>query len=357
MKLHAAIAAVGLLISTPLSASQFGTGFAVNPKGYFITCHHVIRNAGNILIHAPEGPVPAQIIALDPANDLAVLKIEKWNGRYLGLTSAGEVGYASEVTAAGFPDPTVLGINPKISKGIVNALSGVRDDPRFLQVSAPVQPGNSGGPLISSTGRVVGVVAAGLNSMDRMTQGGYLPQSVNYAIKTDLIFPILKNASVKIPRFLTKTNGHQKQVTRALGAIVLVEGLAPGKTRSVMTHPAPASLTAAPPRQRNPADSPFPTLQPTATRAPWVFPDSHARPLSARELETLPPEGLWRARNEIYLRRGFFFTTAEGNEFARQFGPCYQPKTPSVEAVQRALTPVEIANLQLIHAFEQQATR
>ncbi|MDF1824581.1 MAG: trypsin-like peptidase domain-containing protein [Verrucomicrobiales bacterium] len=354
MKLYAAIAAVGVLLSTSLSASQFGTGFAVNPKGYFITCHHVIKNAGNILVHTPEGPVPARIIALDPANDLAVLKIEKWNGRFLGLTSADEVGYASEVTAAGFPDPTVLGINPKISKGIVNALSGVRDDPRYLQVSAPVQPGNSGGPLISSTGRVVGVVAAGLNSMDRMAQGGYLPQSVNYAIKTDLIFPILKNASVKLPRFLTMTNGHHKQVTRALGAIVLVEGLAPGKTRSALSHPAPPAGT---PMARGSNTVHFPTLKQTSTNAPWVFPDSHARPLSTNELQSLPPEGLWRARNEIYLRRGFFFTTAEGQQFARQYGPYYQPKTPSVADIQRTMSPVEVANLQLIHAFEKQVAR
>lgn len=353
MKLHAAIVATGLLLSQCLSASQFGTGFAVNPKGYFVTCHHVIKNAGSILIHTPEGPVPAQIIALDPVNDLAVLKIEKWSGRYLGLTPSSEVRYASEVTAAGFPDPTVLGVNPKISTGIVNALSGVRDDPRFLQISAPVQPGNSGGPLVSSTGRVVGVVAAGLNSMDRMTQGGYLPQSVNYAIKTDLIYPILKNAAVNVPRFLTKTNGHQKQVSRALGAIVLVEGLTPGATRSVMTHPAPGSAPAA--RMINTIH--FPTLQPTSAPVPWVFPDSHARPLQARELEALPPAELWRARNEIYLRRGFFFTSSEGQQFAREFGSHYQPKTPSVEAVQRIMTPVEIANLQLIHAFEERSAR
>lgn len=354
MKLYAVIVVMGLLLSQSLNASQFGTGFAVNPKGYFITCHHVIKNAGNILIHTPDGPVPAQIIALDPVNDLAILKIQKWDGHFLGLTPSSEVGHASEVTAAGFPDPTVLGVNPKVSTGIVSALSGVRDDPRFLQISAPVQPGNSGGPLMSSTGRVVGVVAAGLNSMDRMTQGGYLPQSVNYAIKTDLIYPILRNASVKVPRFLTKTTGHQKQVSRALGAIVLVEGLTPGATRSVMTHPRSAPPS---PAAQISNTIHFPTLRPTSAHMPWVFPDSHSRPLHARELQALPPAGLWRARNEIYLRRGFAFSTAEGQQFAREFGSSYQPRTPSVEAVQRTMTPIEIANLQLIHAFEERTAR
>ncbi|MEM7601205.1 MAG: YARHG domain-containing protein, partial [Verrucomicrobiota bacterium] len=239
-----------------------------------------------------------------------------------------------------------------------NALSGVRDDPRFLQVSTPVQPGNSGGPLISPTGRVVGVVAAGLNSFDRMNQGGYLPQSVNYAIKTDLIFPILKNASVKVPKLLTKTNGHQNQVNRALGAIVLVEGLEPGKTQSLMTHPSPHQLAAPSPARPPAINQPqFHALQPVATQAPWIFPDSHARPLNPNELQSLPPEGLWRARNEIYLRRGFFFSSPKGHQFAKQFGIQYQPKTPSVQAVQQSMSPVEVANLQLIHAFEEKAAR
>ncbi|MEM6279127.1 MAG: YARHG domain-containing protein, partial [Verrucomicrobiota bacterium] len=66
----------------------------------------------------------------------------------------------------------------------------------------------------------------------------------------------------------------------------------------------------------------------------------------------LAPETLWRARNEIYLRRGFYFTSPQGQSFARQFGPYYQPRTPSVQAVQSTMSPVEVANLQLIHAFE-----
>jgi hypothetical protein len=96
----------------------------------------------------------------------------------------------------------------------------------------------------------------------------------------------------------------------------------------------------------------MPTSQSSAPRVPWVFPDSHARPLGVDEVRALPPAGLWRARNEIYLRHGFIFPTDEGRRFADEFGPAYQPRTASPEAVQEQFSPVEIANLRLIADYE-----
>lgn len=223
MKLFAAILAVGVLCASGLSASQFGTGFSISPKGYLVTCHHVIRNADRILVHTPQGTLLAKTVAIDPRNDLAIIKVERWDGSHLSLSSANSIRHACEVTAVGFPDPTILGRNPKISKGIISALSGVRDDPRYLQTSTPIQPGNSGGPLIAPSGQVIGVIAAGLNSIDRMSHGGYLPQSVNYAVKADLIYPLLENASIRLPWFGGRTRNSIKQVDRALSSIALIE--------------------------------------------------------------------------------------------------------------------------------------
>ena len=334
MKLYAAMLAACALLAPRMEASQFGTGFAVNPKGFLVTCYHVVRGAEQVLVHTNHGIQRGHIVALDPSNDLAILKVDEWNGRFLGLTPSSEVHYTSSVLAAGFPDPVVLGKSPKVSKGTVNALSGFHDDPRYLQVSTPVQPGNSGGPLVSTSGRVVGVVAAGLNSIDRMHQGGYVPQSVNYAVKSDLIYPLLKNAGVSVPKLGTRTTAHARLVERAIGAIALIEALPPGQQST--NH-----LTAGRPVPSGPI------------RNPWIFPNSHARPLQPGELQALPPEALWRARNEIYLRRGFAFTSPEGQRFAKQFGDLYQPQTPDVAAIQQRFSPVEIANLRLIHDFEE----
>lgn len=343
MKLFSAIAALTAVVISHLPAGEFGTGFVISPKGYIVTCHHVVNSAERIVVHSKGGAVTAHVVALDARNDLVILKIPKWEGTFLGLTSATEISHASPVTVVGFPDPGVLGINPKVSLGNVNSLSGVRDDPRYLQISAPAQPGNSGGPVVSASGEVVGVLAAGLNSVDRMKQSGYIPQSVNFAIKADLVYPLLKTAGVKPPTFGTKNSRHAKQVERALNAIVLIESFAPGQTQPIIQRT---------PRTSHPRAIPPQTAQQSTHLAPWLFPNSHTRVLNAREVKSLTPAGLWRARNEIYLRRGFHFTSPEGVDFARRFGPLYRPRTKSVEAVQRELTEVEIANLKLISSYE-----
>lgn len=357
MKRITAMIAAGALLAPCAGANQFGTGFAVSPKGYLVTCHHVVRDAEHILVHHRHGYMEATVVALDPRNDLAVLKVENWPGRYLGLSASSEISYASEVLVAGFPDPTVLGRNPKISTGIVNALSGVRDDPRHIQISAPVQPGNSGGPLLSPSGRVVGVVAAGLNSMDRMTNGGYLPQTVNYAIKGDLVLSLLKRASISVPKFGNRIPAGPKQVERALTAIALIEGLKRGEKMYGTRITRPPQTRSTPPSPRNAPSATLTSFHSTNQahhnrRTPWIFHDSHLRPLTVDEVRKLSKEALWRARNEIYLRRGFIFATPEGRRFASEFAPHYRPLTRSVEAVKQHLTPVEVANLRLISHYE-----
>lgn len=339
------------LLPIPADAGQFGTGFAVSPEGYVVTCFHVVRGAERIVIHLDSGYLDAKIVAFDPQNDLAVLKVEDWPGRYLGLSSSREVTHASEILAAGFPDPSVLGRNPKISTGIVNALSGVRDDPRYVQISAPVQPGNSGGPLLSPSGRAVGVVASGLNSMDRMTHGGYLPQSVNFAIKSDLVIALLKSASISVPKLGTRTPSGPKQVERAIGSIALIEALRKNEPVFRISPPAANQSPGVTPRLFAASGGSAETISSNGP-GPWVFPDSHLRSLKSPEVECLPKETLWRARNEIYLRHGFIFPTAEGQRFANEFGSLYRPVTNSVDAVKRQLSPVEVHNLQLINRFE-----
>ncbi|HRQ87794.1 MAG TPA: trypsin-like peptidase domain-containing protein [Bacteroidia bacterium] len=346
MKQKAALFAAWLLASISADAGQFGTGFAISPKGYLITCHHVVRESERVVVHIGGGYLDATVVATDPTNDLAVLKVAHWPGKCLGLAPSSEISYASDILAAGFPDPSVLGFNPKITTGIVNALSGVRDDPRHIQISAPVQPGNSGGPLVSPSGRVVGIVAAGLNSIDRMAHGGYLPQSVNYAIKSDLVFPLLKSASISVPKFANRVPQGSKQVERTLGAVALIEGLERGERMHVPSRPIAVE------RGKASGDNATFLASSSNRRTPWVFPESSQRPLSIAEVRGMPKDALWRARNEIYVRHGFVFPDDQGRRFAEQFGNAYRPRTPSVQDIQLQLSPVEVANLRLIADFE-----
>jgi hypothetical protein len=199
--------------------------------------------------------------------------------------------------------------------------------------------------VISQSGRVIGVVASGLNSIERIKKGGYVPQPVNFAVKTELALPLLSRGEVGLPVFGSKAKDRQKQITRALQSTVLIESLNRGQAPVQLPQQRAAALGAAP----SPRIS---AISPAAQRVPWVFPNSHARALSINEVRTLYPRALWRARNEIYLRREFHFTTSEGRHFAQESGSAYQPRTASVEAVQKQLSAVEIANLQLIASHE-----
>jgi serine protease Do len=86
----------------------------------------------------------------------------------------------------GFPLTGVLASAGDVATGNITALSGLRNDSRFLQISAPVQPGNSGSPLIDRNGNVVGIVVAQLNAVGIASATGDIPQNVNFAIKASV---------------------------------------------------------------------------------------------------------------------------------------------------------------------------
>ena len=83
-----------------------------------------------------------------------------------------------------------------MTTGIVNSLSGILNDTRFLQISAPIQPGNSGGPLLDTSGNVIGVVAEKLNALKFAKLVGELPENINFAIKTGAVRDFLDNSVV-----------------------------------------------------------------------------------------------------------------------------------------------------------------
>ncbi len=170
-----------------------GTGFFITEDGYLLTNDHVVRDAKRVKVRMRAGVLPAEIVRTDPERDLALLKVA--GGPYKALPIAGEttVSLGESAFTIGFPNVEVQGLEPKYTDGKVSSLSGLHDDPSQYQISVPVQPGNSGGPLMARNGHAIGVVLAQLNELRVLVVSGSLPQNVNYAIKASVVREFLKN--------------------------------------------------------------------------------------------------------------------------------------------------------------------
>ncbi|HEX4349631.1 MAG TPA: serine protease [Verrucomicrobiae bacterium] len=197
-----------------------GSGFFVSADGYFITNDHVVRNAQRVKLKLGSTVLPATVVREDSADDLALLKVQ---GQFKALgVSKADADLGQEVFTIGFPDIRLQGTEPKYTDGKVSSLAGLKDDPTEYQVSVPVQPGNSGGPLVDTAGNVRGVVVARLDDMAALRSVGSLPQNVNYAIKGNVLRDFLaQSPELKLPPESIATTGAVDLVRQAV-AIVLV---------------------------------------------------------------------------------------------------------------------------------------
>lgn len=174
------------------SLSASGSGFAITDTGYIITNAHVVESASKVEVRSGEIFSEAKIVAIDQQNDLAILKIEAATTPLrLGMDDIPKLG--DEITVGGFPNPEIQGTSLKLTRGVISSTKGIQDDIRHFQIDASVQPGNSGGPLLSSRGDVVGVVNARLNDSAVALATGSIPQNVNYAIKIDYLIPLIRS--------------------------------------------------------------------------------------------------------------------------------------------------------------------
>lgn len=163
-------------------APKSGTGFALTSNGFIATNYHVIENANSIKVRGVNGnfssALNAQVIKSDQSDDLAIIQINDPNFTDLGkvpypvVSSNSDVG--EEVFALGYPLTNTMGIEVKLTTGVISANSGYQGNPTQYQISVPVQPGNSGGPLFDKNGRIVGIVNAKHLNTD----------NVSYAIKS-----------------------------------------------------------------------------------------------------------------------------------------------------------------------------
>jgi S1-C subfamily serine protease len=168
-----------------------GTAFFVSKEGDALTNAHVVEGCKRISV---KGRV-ARLIAIDQKNDLALLGTAMTPPKWATLRPTMQLG--EDVVAFGFPLSGLLTSEGNVVTGNVRALAGMREDRRYLQISAPVQPGNSGGPLLDRYGNVVGVGVMKLDALKFASVTGDIPQNVNFAIKASVAAEFLDGHGVK----------------------------------------------------------------------------------------------------------------------------------------------------------------
>jgi S1-C subfamily serine protease len=145
-----------------------GTGFAISSNGYIVTNHHVIENAKSIVVKGINGDFNteynAEIKLSDRNNDLAILQIVDSKFKTLGtipyLISTKTYDVGSSIYVLGYPLRATMGDEIKLTNGIISSKSGFQGDITSYQITAPVQPGNSGGPLFDNKGNILGIINA-----------------------------------------------------------------------------------------------------------------------------------------------------------------------------------------------------
>ena len=173
------------------SISSTGTAFAVS-SNLLITNSHVIGEADNVYVVIDGEDVVADVVRNEREADLAILRIEDLELPY-AFNLSNEVAKGEDIAVLGYPMPSVMGEECKYTEGIVNSLSGLENTALRMQISAAIQPGNSGGPVIDKDYNVIGVATEKLSDFYAMANMDTIPQTVNYAIKGDIVMYIADN--------------------------------------------------------------------------------------------------------------------------------------------------------------------
>lgn len=180
----AAVAALMLAV-WPAAGRADGTGFVVSDAGHVLTSHHVVEGCWGLEAVSGHDRQSATLVGSDAVNDLALVRIQQPFGSIARFRAGRPIRPGDGVVVVGYPLPGILASEANVTTGTVSANAGPGDDPRFLQISAPIQSGNSGGPLMDRSGNVVGMIFAKLDALALASVYGDIPQNINFAIKQE----------------------------------------------------------------------------------------------------------------------------------------------------------------------------
>ncbi len=184
-----------------------GSGIIFTADGLVLTNHHVTAAGTSYTVITADGQeIPATIVAQDADLDVAVLRLRS---RYVSashrtpppLITSAKARSGEKVFTVGHPLAGLLSSEAKYNEGTISALSGMKDDQHLMQISVPIQPGNSGGPLANARGEIVGLIVATINGSALLKQSNIMAQNINFAIKADPIRGFLEENSISIPSY------------------------------------------------------------------------------------------------------------------------------------------------------------
>jgi S1-C subfamily serine protease len=206
----------------PSRGISTGTGFFISNDGYILTNSHVIEGSKNISIILNGKSVSATLVDHDGSNDIALLKVNK-TVKGLPIELKKKIKQGTDITVLGYPNIGLQGNEQKATFGYINANSGIQGDTRYYQISSPIQPGNSGSPLVNEKGIVIGIASASLNQSAAIKSTGTLAQNVNYAVKIAYALPMLINHGVNYIEPSSQRNKNKTALIESISdSVVLV---------------------------------------------------------------------------------------------------------------------------------------
>ena len=164
-----------------LSKQGTGTAFAVSSAGHALTNHHVVNGCTEVKVAGREGV--AKVITSDSVNDLALLQLPGKTSDVASLNpDLGKLRQGEDIIVFGYPLNFVLSSGGNLTPGTISALTGLGNNTNQLQITAAIQPGSSGSPVMDKKANVVGVVAMKLDDVKMARATGSVGQSVNFAV-------------------------------------------------------------------------------------------------------------------------------------------------------------------------------
>ncbi len=224
--LWSVLSAVAQADSDAGAVVRTGTGWVLSSH-FIVTNQHVVGAADLVLlIRNDNRQLVADVVVRDPNNDLVLLKPREPDLLPPALPlAAAPANVGASVFTLGYPLLSVMGCEAKMTTGYVSARTGLQGDPRAYQISVPIQPGNSGGPVLNMNGEVIGIATATLDITNIYRQSGALPQNVNYAAKCEYVKVLRDTVSSDGPQVATlvpSSANLEKLFARVGGSVMIV---------------------------------------------------------------------------------------------------------------------------------------